>query len=461
MRFLDLACIVIAVGGAHLLRFGTADVTVAGGDTELSYTTLSVVLILTWTAALEFGGTRDPKVLGTGSDEYKRVAVSSLWLFGCLAVVSYVFQLQTARGYVSVALPLGVILLLTVRFAQRRSLHRSRLEGQNLHKVLLIGAPNNVNHLSDKLNQHIVSGYKPVAALLSDSVSTAATNLPVLGSSPSVDMVLSSIDQTGADTVAVCGGAHLDPAFLRQLGWALSARDIGMIVAPALTDISGPRIHMQPVAGLPLIHVTTPKLEGLQSIAKRGFDIVASAAILAVLCLPMAVVAFLIKFDGCGPLFFLQQRIGKAGESFKMYKFRSMRVDAEAQLHALSQQNEGNGVLFKMKDDPRVTRVGKWIRRYSIDELPQLINVLKGDMSLVGPRPPLPTEVAAYEQHEHRRLMVKPGITGLWQVSGRSDLSWEESIRLDLYYVENWSPAQDLMILFRTLRAVLARDGAY
>ncbi|MDR6435319.1 exopolysaccharide biosynthesis polyprenyl glycosylphosphotransferase [Paenarthrobacter nicotinovorans] len=461
MRFLDLACIVIAVGGAHLLRFGTADVTVAGGDTELSYTTLSVVLILTWTAALEFGGTRDPKVLGTGSDEYKRVAVSSLWLFGCLAVVSYVFQLQTARGYVSVALPLGVILLLTVRFAQRRSLHRSRLEGQNLHKVLLIGAPNNVNHLSDKLNQHIVSGYKPVAALLSDSVSTAATNLPVLGSSPSVEMVLSSIDQTGADTVAVCGGAHLDPAFLRQLGWALSARDIGMIVAPALTDISGPRIHMQPVAGLPLIHVTTPKLSGMKAFAKRALDVCLSSMLLLLLAVPMLVIAILVKLDSPGSAFFFQERIGKGGQSFKMIKFRSMRNNAETLLEAFQAQSQDSVIFFKMKDDPRVTRLGAWIRRYSIDELPQLLNVLNGTMSLVGPRPQVAREVEMYDFASVRRLLVKPGMTGLWQVSGRNDLSLEESIRLDLYYVENWSLAQDIVILFRTAKAVVGKDGAY
>lgn len=456
MRVVDLICVSLAVGGAHMLRFGADEASIA--ETEVSYATVSILLVIAWKAVLEYSGTKDMKVLGTGSEEYKRVTASSLWLFGALAVFSYVFQLQTARGYVSVALPLGIALLLASRWVQRQVLHKGRREGLYLHRVLLIGASHSVDHLFYRLNQHIISGYKPIAAFVTDS-GHAGKNVPVLGIRPSVEAVIEAIDDRKVDTVAISSGA--DPTFLRHLGWALSARDVGMIMAPALTDVSGPRIHIQPVAGLPLVHVTTPKLEGLQAIAKRGFDIAASAAILAALCLPMAVVAFLIKLDGRGPVFFLQQRIGKAGESFNMYKFRSMRVDAEAQLHALSQKNEGNGVLFKMKDDPRVTRVGKWIRRYSIDELPQLINVLKGDMSLVGPRPPLPKEVAAYEQHEHRRLLVKPGITGLWQVSGRSDLSWEESIRLDLYYVENWSPAQDLMILFRTLRAVLARDGAY
>lgn len=458
LRVADLICVVVAVAGAHLLRFGTEDVTVAGVEAELSYAAVSVLLILAWKAVLEFSGTKDAKVIGTGTEEYKRVAAASLWLFGGLAVVSYVFQLQTARGYVSVALPLGVGLLLLSRWMLRQSLHRSRRQGQSLHRVLLVGAPHSVNHLWKRLNQHIVSGYKPVAAFLTEHGSVDQA-VPVLGSTPTVDDIVEAIDLRQADTVAISSGA--DPTFLRHLGWALSDKDIGMIMAPALTDVSGPRIHIQPVAGLPLVHVTTPKLEGLQAIAKRGFDIIAAGILLALLAIPMAAVAILIKLDSQGPVFFLQSRVGKAGQTFNMLKFRSMRTDAERQLEQLSELSEGNGVLFKMKDDPRVTRVGKWIRRYSIDELPQLLNVLFGHMSLVGPRPPLQREVAVYEQHEHRRLMVKPGITGLWQVSGRSDLSWEESIRLDLYYVENWSPAQDLMILFRTLRAVLARDGAY
>lgn len=456
LRVSDLLCVVLAVGGAHLLRFGAEDASIA--ETEVSYASVSVLLVLAWVGVLECSGTRDMKVLGTGTEEYKRVAASSLWLFGGLAVFSYVFQLQTARGYVSVALPLGIGLLLGSRWIQRRMLHKGRRAGLYLQRVLLIGASHSVEHLWRRLNQHIVSGYKPVAAFLTDA-GTVDKSIPVLGSTPAVDDVLGAIDEHRADTVAISSGA--DPTFLRHLGWALSARDVGMIMAPALTDVSGPRIHIQPVAGLPLVHVTTPRLEGIKAFAKRSFDIVASAVLLAVLCLPMAFVALVVKLDSRGAVFFLQTRIGKEGEAFHMYKFRSMRSDAELQLEALKQLSEGNEVLFKMKNDPRVTRIGKWIRRYSIDELPQLFNVLRGDMSLVGPRPPLPHEVAAYEKHEHRRLMVKPGITGLWQVSGRSDLSWEESVRLDLYYVENWSPAQDLMILFRTLRAVLARDGAY
>ena len=234
-----------------------------------------------------------------------------------------------------------------------------------------------------------------------------------------------------------------------------------MIMTPALTDVAGPRIHTQPVAGLPMIHVTTPKLQGTKAIAKRTFDIVGAGMALFFLFPVLLVVGLAVKLDSPGPAFFHQDRVGKGGAPFRMHKFRSMVVDAEARLKELHANSEGNGVLFKMKADPRITRLGAFIRRFSLDELPQLWNVLSGDMSMVGPRPPLPSEVEIYEDYVHRRLMVKPGITGLWQVSGRSNLSWDDSVRLDLYYVENWSLMQDLVILFRTVKAVVAKDGAY
>ncbi|MET4003012.1 exopolysaccharide biosynthesis polyprenyl glycosylphosphotransferase [Arthrobacter sp. UYCu511] len=248
---------------------------------------------------------------------------------------------------------------------------------------------------------------------------------------------------------------------MRQLGWALSTSGTDLILAPALTDIAGPRIHTRPVAGLPLIHVTTPRLEGGKRVAKRLFDMSLSGILLLFFAPLMALVAVFIKGDSRGPVFFKQDRVGVLGEPFRMYKFRSMGVDAEARLPELQTDNDGSGLLFKLKSDPRVTRVGAILRRFSIDELPQLINVLNGEMSLVGPRPPLPAEVADYEDHVRRRLLVKPGLTGLWQVSGRSNLSWQDSVRLDLYYVENWSMTGDMVILIRTIRAVLQRDGAY
>ncbi|BCW46659.1 hypothetical protein StoSoilB5_38430 [Arthrobacter sp. StoSoilB5] len=232
-------------------------------------------------------------------------------------------------------------------------------------------------------------------------------------------------------------------------------------MAPALTDIAGPRIHTQQVAGLPLIHVTTPTLEGGQRVAKRLFDIFVSGFLIIVTAPLMGLIALLVKADSKGPVLFKQARVGMEGSLFQMVKFRSMVVDAEARLSDLQHRNEGKGLLFKIRDDPRITRVGSALRKYSLDELPQLFNIFAGSMSLVGPRPPLPREVEAYEHDVRRRLLVKPGLTGLWQVSGRSNLSWQDSVRLDLYYVENWSLAGDLVIILRTARAVFHSTGAY
>jgi exopolysaccharide biosynthesis polyprenyl glycosylphosphotransferase len=249
------------------------------------------------------------------------------------------------------------------------------------------------------------------------------------------------------------------------LSWELEDTDAELILAPALTNIAGPRIHTQPVAGLPLIHVDRPTYRGANRILKKSFDLVGSVILVLLFSPVLLAVAAAIKLTSSGPVFFRQDRVGINGETFRMIKFRSMVVDAESRLAALKAQAQaqdaGNTVLFKIKNDPRVTGVGKFIRRFSIDELPQLFNVVTGEMSLVGPRPPLRSEVDLYGDDALRRLLVKPGMTGLWQVSGRSDLTWDDSVRLDVYYVENWSITGDLAILWRTARAVFGSSGAY
>ena len=248
---------------------------------------------------------------------------------------------------------------------------------------------------------------------------------------------------------------------MRELSWSLEPGRQHLVVAPSLTDIGGPRIHTRPVAGLPLIHVETPRYEGMKLYTKRGFDLVGSALLILLLSPFLAIIGIAIRLSTPGTVLFRQDRVGINGHQFKMLKFRSMVTDAEAQLAGLRELSEGNAVMFKMKDDPRITPIGKFLRRFSLDELPQLFNVFGGSMSLVGPRPPLEKEVSEYENHVHRRFLVKPGVTGLWQVSGRSNLSWEDTVRLDLYYVENWSMTGDVAILWRTAKAVLAREGAY
>lgn len=408
---------------------------------------------------------RESRILGAGADEYKRVTAASLWLFGCIAIVSYVLRIDTARGYVGVALPVGLVGLVISRWLVRQHLTLDRNKGRSMSNLLLLGGPSAVAHLATSLEGSKHAGYVPIAAYTPtsapDFVPGSVAGLPLLGHKPDAASIMAAIDLCKADAVAVSAGVQLHPQTLRHLGWELAARNVGLIMAPALTDIAGPRIHTQQVAGLPLIHVTTPTLEGGQRVAKRLFDITMSGAIISVTAPLMLLLAAIIKLDSRGPVLFRQERVGIGGVPFKMLKFRSMVEDAESKLSQLAELNEGSGVMFKMRNDPRVTRLGRILRRYSLDELPQLFNVFAGSMSLVGPRPPLPREVQAYEYDVRRRLLVKPGLTGLWQVSGRSNLSWQDSVRLDLYYVENWSLAGDLVILLRTVRAVFGSSGAY
>lgn len=463
---IDAAAVLWATGGALIARFGSAPTEEASLiQTGVPYIYISFGLAASWWIMLSLSGSRDPRILGFGGEEYKRVITSSLWLFGLIAIFSYAFGFDTARGFIGLALPAGLITLLLSRFLVRQLLKLERQSGASTSRVLIIGGRSSAEHLARSLFQHPLAGYLPVAVYLpgTPAGTTVAEDLhlPTLGHSTDAECIANAIRDFRPDAVALSSGIQLPPRSIRALGWALADMDVRMIMAPALTDVAGPRIHTQPLAGLPLIHVSTPNLAPTQRLVKRAFDVVGAGLMITVLSPALLVIAALVRLDSPGPILFRQERVGAQGARFEMLKFRSMAVDAEQRLEALQEFNQGSGVLFKMKNDPRVTRVGRFIRRYSLDELPQLINVLTGTMSLVGPRPPLPAEVAKYEAHVHRRLLVRPGLTGLWQVSGRSLLSWEDAVRLDLYYVENWSLAGDIIILLRTFRAVVTRHGAY
>jgi exopolysaccharide biosynthesis polyprenyl glycosylphosphotransferase len=282
--------------------------------------------------------------------------------------------------------------------------------------------------------------------------------VPVYGG---LDDVSAAVKAYGADTVAVLACPEIDGIKLRGLAWELEKTGTDLCVAPALLDVAGPRTTIRPTAGLTLLHVDHPQLVGFRLVIKGLFDRCAAAAALIMLAPLMGVLAAAIKLHDGGPALFKQVRVGKNGHSFRIYKFRTMVVDAEQRKTQLLESNDSDGVLFKLRKDPRVTPVGAYLRRRSFDELPQLFNVLRGHMSLVGPRPALPAEAENYADHVRRRLVVKPGLTGLWQVNGRSDLSWEESVRLDLRYVENWSFALDLQILWKTIAVMVYGSGAY
>ena len=463
----DFFAIAWAVVGAQLLRFGVSSEEEArisrGFDVSLNYTMISVILVVAWMVSLAVFKTRDARVIGVGATEYRRVAQATLWLFGLTAIIVFLLKIDIARAYILIALPAGLLMLLVNRWLWRQILRASRARGLDSYRVVLVGSASSVAAIARDLASAPSAGYRVVAAVVPNAPHDLV--LPgrdvAVGSDP--DQIIQLMAEHEADTLVITSSDELPPQRIRELSWQLEPGRQHLVMAPSLTDVGGPRIHMRPVAGLPLMHVETPTFEGPQLFLKRTFDLVGSVVLLVVLSPVMLVIAALVKLSSPGPVLFAQDRVGLRGRPFRMLKFRSMVADAEAQLAPLldRERDAGNHVLFKLKDDPRVTPLGRVLRRFSLDELPQLFNVLAGSMSLVGPRPPLPREVEAYEDHVHRKFLVKPGATGLWQVNGRSQLSWEESVRLDLYYVENWSLMGDLVIVWRTIKAILHRGGAY
>ncbi|WP_370450374.1 sugar transferase [Cryobacterium sp. TMS1-20-1] len=459
----DALVVSCVVYGSQLLWFGFAPVELVaegGLDLRASYLAVSVVLVVSWMVMLDVFATRDHKVIGSGTLEYKRVADATVRLFGSFAIVAYLFKLEVARGYFLTALPIGLIVLVLSRWSWRQWLRKQQKAGGYLSRALLMGERLKATHVAKTIMRAQGSGLLLVGALsqLDGHSRRPIQGIPILGG---YDELIRVVDESQADTVILTGADEINPEVMRRVGWELDARDIELIVAPALTDVAGPRIHARPVAGLPLIHVSYPAFEGARRWTKRSFDIVASS-LLILLSSPVLIgVAIAVKRSSPGDIIYRQVRVGRTGEAFGMLKFRSMVQDADDQLESLlDAQGTSDTPLFKVTNDPRITSVGLFIRKFSLDELPQLFNVLIGDMSLVGPRPQRAAEVALYDDAAHRRLIMKPGMSGLWQVSGRSNLSWEDSIRLDLYYVENWSMTADIQILWRTFRAVAHPEGA-
>ncbi|HVT21950.1 MAG TPA: sugar transferase, partial [Mycobacteriales bacterium] len=453
----DLVIILGSALIANQLRFGQADSTPVHG---ISYAVLSCLLVPVWLAVLACSRAYEMRFLGVGEDEYKHVAMSSWWLMAVIAVIAYSAKVQFARGYVAAALPIGTVLLLLGRFGQRKWLHHRRRQGYYQHRVLAVGGPEAVEELSAELAAEPYLGLHLVGVCL-----PTPTGKPSVGDAPvvgSLTHVIEALNECAADTVAVTAGPGMSPEVLRQLSWELEGTGVDLVVAPALLDAVGPRIAARPMMGLPFLQMDEPELSGPRQFLKASVEW-AFATVAFILIIPVyLVLAAAIRLDSKGSPVFRQTRVGRRGNEFTVFKLRTMYADAEERLEALRAHNDAvDSLLFKMRDDPRVTRVGKVLRRWSLDELPQLWNVVRGDMALVGPRPPLPSEVSRYDQEIARRLLVRPGITGLWQVSGRSDLSWKDSIRLDLYYVENWSLSLDALIVWKTVFAVFRRHGAY
>jgi exopolysaccharide biosynthesis polyprenyl glycosylphosphotransferase len=447
----DLGCAVLGVFIAAQARFGS--------NVTPMYLALSLAMPVLWLVALWMAGAYDARFIGTGSDEYRKVLNAGVSLTAAVAIFSYAINLQLSRAYVVIALPSITVFDMVARFALRKRLHRQRMRGDRLHNVVAVGHELAVADLVTELGRDSYHGLTVVGAcVVRPGELDELAGVPVYGG---LDDITAAVKAFDADTVAVTACPEMDGIRLRQLAWELEKTGTDLCVSPALLDVAGPRTTIRPTAGLTLLHVDHPQLAGARLVLKGLFDRCAAAAALFVLAPVMITLALTIRLHDRGPALFSQMRVGKDGQAFRMYKFRTMVVDAEKHRTQLLNSNDSDGVLFKMRRDPRVTAVGAHLRRLSLDELPQLFNVFLGHMSLVGPRPPLPDEAAMYAEHVRRRLVVKPGLTGLWQVSGRSDLSWEESVRLDLRYVENWSFALDLQILWKTISVMIRGSGAY
>nr|WP_229690886.1 sugar transferase [Sphaerisporangium melleum] len=421
------------------------------------YLVLSLVLPVVWVAAVALNRAYEARLIGGGSEEFRRITRCGFFLTAGVAIVAYVTKTDLARGYVVLDLPLMTALALFCRYALRVRLHAMRARGRCMRRVVAAGHRASTADLVRRFRREPYHGMQVVGVCLPQGEAAGAVEgVPVLGDLSDVPLV---VGQVAADTVAVLACPELDGTALRRLAWRLEKTRTDLVVAPALMEVAGPRTTIRPVAGLPLLHVEHPELSGMRQLVKNLFDRVVAGLALAVLSPLLAVLAVAVRATSPGPALFRQTRVGRDGAEFTILKLRTM--DAGAELRKIDLVGDGDGVLFKIRADPRVTPLGAWLRRYSLDELPQLFNVLAGDMSLVGPRPPLPEEVAAYGHDVRRRLVVRPGMTGLWQVNGRSDLSWEESVRLDLRYVENWSLTLDLQILWKTWSAVARGSGAY
>jgi exopolysaccharide biosynthesis polyprenyl glycosylphosphotransferase len=444
----DLAAVCMAAALAAAIRFGDS--------TPNSYVFGSLALAPAWVALVALHRGYERRYVGIVAEEAARLLRAGLVLMATIASVSYLTKAEFARGYVLIAIPALVGLGLIGRAAQYLWLRREWRSGRCLQRTLLVGSAAEVSRAAQSLQSDAQHGLVIVGACLSDT--GTEPGVPVLGDFADVGGVATA---AAADTVAVLPGSMISGAQLRRLAWRLEPTGACLVVHPGLGEIVGSRITIRLAAHSPMLHLAPARLSGPARVVKGAVDRLGALLGLIVLAPALVTIAAVIWGADRGAPFFRQRRVGQGGREFTLYKFRTMTPDAEARKAELAGCNEAGGPLFKITRDPRITPIGRWLRRTSIDELPQLINVLRGEMSLVGPRPPLAEEVSRYGDDMRRRLVVKPGLTGLWQISGRSDLPWAEAERLDLRYVENWSLGSDLLILWRTARAVIAGSGAY
>ena len=445
----DLTAVVLAVG-ATLALGGATDVAIAA----------ALALLPMWPAAVAMSGGYAERRLGAGSDEFRRVLLAGVLVMTALSTFALAFSLPGLRASVLLAAPLTTVLSLLGRLLLRRRLHAARRNGAMTKQVVVIGREIAVADLVRRLRRDPAAGLNVVGACVPNPRTARLLGRDGVRVLAGMQDAVAALEAVRADAVVVASASETAGQYLRDLSWRLEGTNIEILVAPGLVEVAPERLQVRPTTTFPLLHVREPEFRGTRRVVKSVFDR-SFAALLLVLGAPVfLLLALAVRCTSAGPVFYRHRRVGMRGQEFELLKFRSMAVDAPSD-EALMALNEGNDVQFKLRRDPRVTKVGALLRRSSLDELPQLINVLRGDMSIVGPRPHVTREVEQYGPDMHRRLLVKPGITGLWQVSGRSNLTWDESVELDVRYVENWSLALDMRILWRTGRAVIRASGAY
>ncbi len=446
---------------AHLVRFGEDTGTLLVGPIELDYWVVGCASAVVWSAALYAFRPRSSLAFARSDEDYRSAVRASLLVFTLFSFVALAFQLEPSRAYLLYAFPAGTAAVVASRYLWRRAVRRARSTAAGTKAVLVIGTREEASRFAAGLDTSAGTGLRTVEVCVTDGDASPPSAASAQSDREWLDSIRDRIDESGAEVVVVGSLPPDRQVSVRTLAWNLEESGAQLLLAPKLQSVTTSRLSVLEVAGTPVIFVEQPRFSGEKYVCKRVLDLVlASASLVVAIPVTAFAAAAIYLADGSAP-FFRQQRVGVGGRAFTLYKLRTMRVGAHTATAELSAANEASGPLFKMRADPRVTPIGTFLRRYSIDELPQLLNVLRGEMSIVGPRPPLPSETEEYEASARRRLLVKPGLTGPWQVGGRSDLAWEDGLSLDLGYVENWSVLGDLTIIAKTVRAVLHHRGAY
>lgn len=434
---------------------------------QLGGFSLAAVIYVMWVLALFAYKLWNPDIAGTGIPEYNQLIRASSSVVAVLAIAALTLKLDVSRVYVFSAAITGTCLLVLHRWVSRQWLVRQRSKGKYLKPTGVLGTMSQVVSILPSLRKNLSAALLPTTAYLVETDYTPTNIKKLQAQGLTVHQYsrknFDAENTVEIDAILIFGSEFLTSDDVKRLTWAFEETEIEVILAPGLVNFADNRISYLNLEGLHLLRVQTPQFEGVKYTLKRLTDMIAGVVFALVASPVMVLTAALVKLQDGGPVLFKQQRIGQNGKPFVMFKFRSMRVGSELLHHDLKKTSNKspNKILYKNPEDPRITRVGKFIRRWSIDELPQLLNVINGTMSLVGPRPPLPSEVEHYDPEAHRRLLVKPGITGLWQVSGRASLDWDTSVQLDIGYVENWSLIGDFLIILKTVKTIFSKSGAY